>query len=196
MNRLARLARVALAVFLAATALWVGDLAAPSSTRACSCVPWPETLAAYRTDESILILSGTVVALNGQRGVFGIEQVFKGPVPGPQMPIDSGDLGMCGLGLEVGARLVMAAFVDQGVLHPSICTPHAFVPSPEAEAMLADAQRSYGGAGPPPGPTNPPAVPTPAADIALPLVLGAVLAVVVLLFGAIALLVRRGRPTP
>jgi hypothetical protein len=192
--------RAVLVAFLALGSIWLAQLAAPQVVRACSCMPWPESLAAYRTDENVVVLAGTVVAANGQRGMFGIERVFKGPVPGAQMPIEGGDPAMCGIGLKLGAKLVMAAFVDQGVLHPSSCTLHAFLPSPEGDVMLADAEESYGGgAGPPPAPADPtaapapPSSPTPAGGLALPIALGGVLLLALALFGGIALVARKRR---
>jgi hypothetical protein len=192
--------RSVLAIVLAAAALWSASLASPGPTRACSCMPWPESLAAYRTDESIVILAGTVIGLNGQRGMLQVERVFKGPVAGAQVPLEGGDPAMCGVSLQLGAKVVMAAFTDQGVLHPSSCTPYALVPSPEGDAMLADAEESYGGGAPPPAPADPtedpapPGSPTaPGAGLALPIVLGGVLLLALALFGGIALVARKRR---
>ena len=187
--------RIGLALLLSLGTIWVTQLSAPTIARACSCVPWPETVAAYRTDANVLVLAGTVVALEGQNGMFGIERVFKGPVPAVAMPIVGGNDAMCGLSLKLGDRLVLAAWVEDGVLQPSSCMPSAQLASPEGDALLADAEAAYGSGVSPPGEDAPPAdpAPGPANGLALPLILGAVLAVVVLLFGAVAVLVRRGR---
>lgn len=192
-----RLGRVLVATAVLVGVLAARDVGAPSTTSACSCVPWPESVAAYRTDAQVRVLSGTVVTLAGERGTFAIERVFKGPVPGPVMAIDGGEPGMCGLGLKVGLRLVMATWTDGDVLQPSSCMPSAVLPSPEGNALLADAEASYGGLAPPdPAPvdaTTPPvASPGPAtADLALPLAIGAAVAVTVLLFGGLIVLSRR-----
>jgi hypothetical protein len=176
------------------------DLAAPRAMVACSCAPWPESLAAFRTDENVRILLGTVVALTGERGTFGIERVFKGPVPGPAMAIDGGDAAMCGLGLKLGARMIVAAWTEGNVLQPSSCMPAAILPSPEGDAMLADAEASSGGLAPPPAapaepttqPADAPAAPGPvSAGLALPLAIGGAIVVAVLLFGGLILVARR-----
>ena len=185
-------------ILLVAT-LAVRDLTAPRTMVACSCVPWPETVAAYRTDANVRILSGTVVALTGERGMFAIEHVFKGPVSGPAMPIEGGDGAMCGLSLELGMRMVMAAWTEGDVLMPSSCMPLAKLPSSEGDALLADAARSYGGVAPPDGapvdPTTPPVEsPGPASTgLALPLAIGGAVVAALLLFGGLIVLSRRGQ---
>lgn len=194
-----RIARVAMATIFLVAMLATRDLAAPRTMAACSCVPWPETLAAYRTDANVRILSGTVVALAGQRGTFAIERVFKGPVSGPALPIEGGDGAMCGLHLELGMRMIMAAWTDGDLLQPSSCMPSAILPSPEGDALLADAARSYGGVAPPGGapvdPTTPPVEsPGPASTgLALPIAIGGAVVAALLLFGGLIVLSRRGQ---
>ena len=201
-REVSRIARIGLAVIVLVGLLTVRNLSVPSTTVACSCVPWGDTLAAYRTEENVRILAGTVVALRDQRGMFGIERVFKGPVTGPAMEIDGGDAGMCGFQLKLGMRLVLSTWTEGGVLQPSSCMPSAMLDTPEGAKLLADAEASYGGGvDPPPGaPMDPTPEPSPvdtgAADSALPMVMLGVVAVVIVLFGGLALLARRPAKRP
>ena len=198
-----KLVRTALLALLMTAAVSAARLAAPGGAFACSCA-MPKALVEYRAEPNVVILAGTIAAVNGEAGTFAVERVFKGPVPGPNLQIRGGDSAMCGVPLKLAARIVMVAYMEAGVVHPSSCSPFATLPSAEGDALLAEAEAAFGGAAPPgvaapPGgatePADPPsAAPLAGSDVALPIVLLAVLVVVGGLFGLIALMSRRGRP--
>lgn len=209
MTSLASIGRIGAAVVLLTGSLMVGHLALPGRAFACYCAP-PETVAAYRTDADVVIVSGTVLDLGPARGEFGIERVFKGPVPAQVMPIVV-DTSSCGLFLKVGTSMVIAAHLRNGALEPSVCMSFARIPSPDADLLIADAEAVFGGAQPPPNSPNEPAQPnapvaptvqpaapatTTAADdpmgVAMAL-LGLAVAVSVVLFGGLAWFLRRRR---
>jgi len=191
-----KLVRTALLALLMTAAVSAARLASPGGAFACSCA-MPKTLVEYRAEPNVVILAGTIAAVNGEAGTFAVERVFKGPVPGPNLQIRGGDSAMCGVPLKLAARIVMVAYMEAGVVHPSSCSPFATLPSAEGDALLAEAEAAFGGAAPPGGatePADPPsAAPLAGSDVALPIVLLAVLVVVGGLFGLIALMSRRGR---
>jgi len=188
-----RIPRIILVAALLTATLSAAQLAAPGGVFACSCA-MPKPLVEYRADPNVVILAGTIAAVNGEDGVFAVERVFKGPVPAARLQIQGGDSAMCGVSLKLAARIVMVAYMDAGVIHPSSCSPFASLPSAEGDALLAEAEAAFGGVAPTGAPVEPPdPAPLAETDAALPIVLLAVLAIVGALFGLVALLARRGR---
>ena len=178
----------------------------PGNVLACYCTV-PETVAAYRTDANIVIVAGTLVDV----ATFRVERIYRGPIAlGPsRIWVDTSS---CGFPMQVDERWVMAARLFNGQLRPDICTSHARVGTPAGDALFADIAAVYGAQAPlgeaPPAPTAPAvpaaidpmpvaksAEPASPADVerilALPAVLGVVLAVVLMLFAIIVVVVRR-----
>lgn len=193
MSRLVPIGVVAL--FLSAI-MTTTRLALPGGTLACSCVP-PQALAAYRDEPTAVIVVGTISMLGAQGIVFEVERVFKGPIPSQTLRIEGGDPAMCGVTLTGGARVFMVASLDAGVVRPSSCRPFVALPSEEGDALIKEAEATYGGVGPAPGSVTPTDIPSPGptgtAALALPAILLALLALVAGLFGFVWLVARRGR---
>jgi hypothetical protein len=100
--------------------------------------------------------------------------------------------------LSVGMQMITVARLDDGVLNPGACAPHADPSTAEGRAMIAAAERAYGiGAVLDPGPvTGPPVETVSETGMALPLALGAGAGLALALFTGVVLFARRGRPTP
>jgi len=136
--------RIALAVAVLAGSFSLLGLAAPGCAYACSCIP-PQPIAAYANEPDTLILSGTVTAMgNDLRGIFRVERWYKGSSDVAEIPVQGGNGADCGLGLAVGQQLVMVAYVTEGVLHPSICSPSGDLSTPEGQQLQAETIAAYG----------------------------------------------------
>ena len=166
----------------------------------------PEEIAQFADDPSIVVFSGTVISvrpgldnMGHSLGTLAVDLVFKGELPSSAMPVVGGGGGDCTISIEVGQRMITAAQFDRGAITPGLCMPYGDPTTPDGQRLLEEATRAYGpGVRPPdapPVPTDPPASPSPVGgDLALSLVLGVALAVVVAMFGIVALIVRRGKP--
>lgn len=152
--------RIALAVAVLAGGFSILGLAAPDCAYACSCIQ-PRPIAEYASEPDTLILSGTVTALGQDlRGSFRVERWFKGSSDVAEIPIQGGNGGGCGLGLSVGQQLVMVAYVSEGVLQPSICSPSGDLSTPEGQQLQAETVAAFG-EGTAPGGAETPAGGTP-----------------------------------
>jgi len=116
--------RIALAVAVLAGGFSILGLATPDCAYACSCIQ-PKPIAEYANEPDTFILTGTVtfVAPESLRGTFRVERWFKGAGDVADIPIQGGMGADCGIPLTVGQQLVMVAYVNDGVLTPSICSP-------------------------------------------------------------------------
>lgn len=142
--------RTVLMIGAMAIGFGVFGLANPKGAAACSCVP-PQPMAAYAADPNVVVLTGTVVAVDqNQQGTFRIERWYKGTSIAVDVPIQGGDGDACGIGLSVGTHVVMVAFIGDNVLHPSICSPWGDLSTPEGRELEDQAIRAFG-AGTSPG---------------------------------------------
>lgn len=137
--------RIALAVAVLAGGFGILGLAAPDCAYACSCIP-PKPIAEYAAEPDTVILSGTVtsVAPESLRGTFQVERWYKGSSDTAELSIQGGMGSDCGLPLTVGQRLVMVAYVNEGVLQPSICSPWGDLSTPEGTQLLAETVAAFG----------------------------------------------------
>jgi hypothetical protein len=204
--RTALLARVRAAWLVVAaailnSALLAGALAAPAITVACSCAGPPLGAPIFDGQEDA-VLVGRVGADDGS-GVYSfvVERWFKGG-QAASVRLASGTLrqadgtfagNSCGVDLNPGAHLVVAAYRSDGLLTPSACSPLATVETGDGQAMLAAAARTFGPGLIPGGP--PPTAPerNPPIDLALISIVGVVLVLVIVIV-AIALAVGRREP--
>jgi hypothetical protein len=173
-----RALRAGLAALLA-LGLWFGaGVAVPRVAVACSCMG-PQPLADYAAQGNV-ILSGQVVADDGEGVQVGVETWFAGPgaTPVARLAGDFGNGASCGVGSRpaVGSRWIWVAWRPEpenpveGMLPAdlfiSICAPFGDLDMPEGQALLAEARETFGdGAGIPSSPESPGTVPadTPAA---------------------------------
>jgi hypothetical protein len=195
-----RLARIACAAVLLAGAAFGTQLSMPSLTFACSCMQ-PGNVAEVAGDPNILVVTGTVVAIDvrvdrfGQRttGQFAVERVFQGPALPANVPIVGGNGADCLPMIEAGWHVVMTARIVEERLEPVGCGHFGLLSQPSGQELLRDVLAEFGqGAGPPPAaPAPPPGVDL--ASIALIAVGGLVAAV---LFGAVFLALGRRERVP
>jgi len=137
--------RIALAVAVLAGGFSILGLATPDCAYACSCIQ-PKPIAEYANEPDTFILSGTVtfVAPESLRGTFRVERWFKGAGDVADIPIQGGMGADCGIPLTVGQQLVMVAYVNDGVLTPSICSPWGDLSTPEGQQLQADTVAAFG----------------------------------------------------
>jgi hypothetical protein len=190
----------ALRVLLASAALYgaviAGSLAAPGMTVACRCVE-PRPLAEYGNDPDHVVLAGAIGLVDAQgRAQFQVQRVYHGEAVAATLPIQGGDESMCGVPLVANDRVILVGSIQQGVLHASSCAPFASLANPDGQRLAAEADVAFGGFGiPPPGASPLPVADSgPAADTALFLTVGGLAIGTILLFGVVALVVRRRRP--
>ena len=136
--------RVALAIAVLAGGFTVLGLAVPDCAYACSCIQ-PRPIAEYAAEPDTLILSGTVTAVGqDMRGTFRVDRWYKGSSDSPEIPIHGGNGADCGLPLAVGQQLVMVAYLSEGVLQPSICSPSGDLSTPEGRQLADEVLLAYG----------------------------------------------------
>ena len=194
MNRALRILVVAI---LLGGVLSVGRLALPGAAFACMCAELPNIGTYDGVDEGVMVGR---VGDDNRSGQFPmtVERWFHGGDAAVvlldsgtrRMPDGSFSSSSCGVQLNAGMHLVLAAPRAVDRFAPNTCTPLASVESPEGQAMLADAVGRFG-----PGlvPGDPPAVDEPL-DVAFIAVVGA-LAVVLAIVGAVVLAAGRREPT-
>jgi hypothetical protein len=174
--------------------------AVPPCASACSCVPIGP-LADYVADGSAAVMAGTVGAtIAGTRYSFVVERWYAGPGAAAIVTIEGGDGAMCGVSLTPGERLVFVATRDEtGDFLPSICAPFARLTTPEGAALLAEADRTFGG-GATPAPEASPATDAgdpiggPTGEAPSLLFAGGAIAAGVVVLGAAILAARRRSP--
>lgn len=170
----------------------VGAGAAPSCVFACSCAQ-PPSLKVAVDERGSAVFVGRAVARTGDTVSFAVERWYAGMGAAPIIQVMAGQGGMCGLDVQPGEHLVLTASRDDnGRFNPSICSPYALVGSPEANALLAEAEATFGPGqafvgDPDPGPAGQSWVPLAAIGAAGVTLGGLALAATVLL------LRRRGR---
>lgn len=133
------------------------QLGSPSLTIACSCAP-RGAVAEVAGDPGVLVLTGTVAAIELANGPFGpqraaqltVLRVFQGQVrPGP-VPIKGGDGANCLPALETGWHVVLTARIVANGLEPVACGHFGLLTTPEGQALLREVEAAFGqGAGPP-----------------------------------------------
>lgn len=197
------LPRVILATVFLVGALGASQLSLPGRAVACSCLP--SDGGGPFSGEEDAVLMGTVGAPDG-RGVFAftVERWFRGgdeavvAVQSNEQTLADGStvINTCGLSIETGQRLILAATRSGATLSPSSCFPHAVVATPEGQQLVAAAVRTFG-EGTTPGP-QPGTDPRPEAGPDLGLVAIALVTFVVGLTAVAALLAfaRRREPPP
>ena len=186
--------RTVLMIGVVAVGFGVLGLANPGCAYACSCIQ-PQPIAEYAALPDTVILTGTVTAADAnQQGLFRVERWYKGTSAAIDVPIRGGNGADCGIPLTVGMHMILVATVANGILQPSICSPWGDLSTPEGrqlqdEALLALGEGTLpGGSGEPGG--SPPETPT----IPWIVVIGAGVAVllVVVVAGASFVSGRRG----
>jgi hypothetical protein len=186
--------RIVFAVALLAGGFSVLGMAAPDCAYACSCIQ-PKPIAEYANDPDTFILTGTVTAVDQQsrQGSFRVDRWFKGSSDIAEIPIRSGDGADCGIPLTVGQELVMVAFVGEGILEPSICSPWGDLSTAEGKQLRDDTLTAYGEGTAPGGAETPGEVPEAGFSIPTVVLIGgaAILGIVVIVAGASLLSARR-----
>lgn len=148
--------RISLAVAVAVIGLSAFGLAAPKLTVACSCGP-SEPIGNLKGVADTYVLSGTVTEVAQDRlATFQIERWYQGSSDTDTVQVRSGDGADCGIPLAVGQELVMVAYLSEGVLGPSICSPWGDLATAEGQALLAEAVATFGEGQPPGEATEPP----------------------------------------
>jgi len=191
-RRLRRVARTA-ALPILTIALW---LTAAGPTVACSCMG-PKPMAAYGQPENAVFAG--VAGPPDARGVpVQVTTWYHGAGAAPIVYLAKGsfsDSSSCGISTPVmGSSWIWVTWISGGSdLQTGLCDPHAVLGTPEGNAMVVDAEATFGGA-PPPGAAigkteAPPGPPLP--PDAAPLILGATIGLGVVILGVVALLALR-----
>jgi hypothetical protein len=136
--------RIALAVAVLAGSFSLLGLVAPGCAYACSCIQ-PQPIGTYVDQPDTMVLTGTVVAMDAsQRGTFHVDRWYQGSSEVSDIPIRGGDGANCGIPLTLGQELVMVAFVTEGFLQPSICSPWADLSTPEGQQLRDETIEAFG----------------------------------------------------
>jgi hypothetical protein len=184
---------------------FVPQLSLPQQAVACSCVG-PQPLEQYATDGSV-IMAGRVVGRDAVGVQVAVDRWFAGPGAAPAVWItgDFGNGASCGVGSEppVGSQWIWVAWRAEGEpgLRISICAPTADLSTPEGQALLAEAESTFGEFGIPfPGSGGPASEPPGASegesddgtgDVALVAASIGVIGLGLLVLGGVAVLARR-----
>jgi hypothetical protein len=190
---------------LAALVLAIGIVGGlPGRSVACSCMPSVSLAEAAARSPDLAVFVGTVTAFQpdattgGGLATIEVEGTFRGPALPQAMLARSGNGADCGLMVAVGERRLFTARADeQGTWSPGICDPQGLLGTPDGDAMLAEAEATFGPlqavAAPPPitSPEGSSGGPDPVVTAAV--AVAAVILAVGLVGGAISL-VRRRRP--
>jgi hypothetical protein len=170
-------------------------LARPAPCLACSCVPPVSLAEAAARSPGLAVFVGRVVAMQddattgGGLATVAVDGRFRGPLLPPSIVARYGGGGDCTIGMTVGERRLFTASLDErGAWFPALCDPQGVLGTPEGDALLAEAVRTFGPAQPVGGPSSVPAAGLDLASIAV-----AVGAVVVLGTGLLVGLLVAGR---
>ena len=184
-------------------AVWLGlALGAPAPCLACSCVAPVSLAEAAARSPGLAVFVGKVVALEsdamtgGGVATVAVDGRFRGPLLPAVIHARYGGGGDCTIGMAVDERRLITARLDErGTWFPVLCDPQGVLGTPDGEALLAEAIRTFGPAQPvggllvAPSPGGPDVV-VLAAAAAVILVLGIVLVV------GVTAVARRSRPGP
>ena len=159
----ARLAWAALASLLLVSALAVGELALPDSVAACSCLPQEPGAPLFSGAEEIVFV-GRAGQLDARgRYDFTVERWFRGGDAAAVKVQSATEFfadgtsaeNTCGLHFEPGAHVILTGSLSEGVVQPSLCSPHAPVESEEGQRLLVAAAETFGeGAAPSQAPSD------------------------------------------
>jgi hypothetical protein len=143
-----RLASLVSIAFLSSL-LW---LTAAAPTFACSCVQ-PEPMAAYATPDNA-VFSGTTGPSDARGVPVRVAQWFSGPGAAAIVYLSAASFGgesSCGTSAPAaGTEWIWVTFVgERGDLMTGLCNPHGLLGTPEGDALLADATKTFGGVSPP-----------------------------------------------
>jgi hypothetical protein len=194
-----RLASLVSIAFLSSL-LW---LTAAAPTFACSCVQ-PEPMAAYATADNA-VFSGTAGPSDARGVPVRVGQWFSGPGAAPIVYLSAASFGgesSCGTNAPTaGTQWIWVTFVgERGDLMTGLCNPHGQLGTPEGDALLADATKTFGGVAPPDAtesdppeaaPQPPPETPSPRTELGGVILLGTVGLGGVLLLGVVLFARRR-----
>ncbi len=181
-------------VAVLAVGFGVVGLANPDCAYACSCIQ-PRPIAEYGAEPGTVILTGTVTAVDqDQQGLFHVERWYKGTSTAVDLPIRGGNGADCGVALSVGDHMVMVAYVEDGVLHSSICSPWGDLATPEGRQLEDEALLAFGEGTVPGDPGEPAGTPPDTFTIPWIVVIGggAVVVLIVVIAGASYVSGRRG----
>jgi hypothetical protein len=141
-----------LGLLLAAALLaFVPQLALPRPAVACSCIG-PQPLEQYAKDGSVII-AGRVVGRDAVGVQVAVDRWFAGRGAAQAVWItgDFGNGASCGVGAEppVNSQWLWVAWQPDGEpgLRISICAPTGDLATPEGQALLAEAEATFGEVG-------------------------------------------------
>jgi len=129
--------------------VWLGlALSTPAVCAACSCVAPVSLAEAVARSPDLAVFVGKVVALDG--GADGVATIavdgrFRGPLLPSVIRARYGGGGDCTIGMSVGERrLITAHLAEGGVWFPALCDPQGVQGTPEGDALLTEAIRTFG----------------------------------------------------
>lgn len=193
---------LAASLLLTLSAVFLQAVALPGRMFACSCIAPPPTLAEIATTTDAAIVAGTVGRALPDRTPIAVNTWFHGANATEVVWLNVGSQAMtsCDIFMSAGEQRLLVLFpAENGMYSANSCSPGALLGEPGGDEMLAQAVEAFGG-GPPPTAEPEPVAPIPPAEpqsgpgAGLIWVAVAVTAAVVL-FGAVALLALRRRPS-
>jgi hypothetical protein len=193
-----RLASLVSIAFLSSL-LW---LTAAAPTFACSCVQ-PQPMAAYATADNA-VFSGTAGPSDARGVPVRVGQWFSGRGAAAIVYLSASSFSgesSCGTSAPAaGTQWIWVTFVgEQADFMTGLCDPHGELGTPEGDALLADATKTFGGVAPP-GATEsdppeaaqtPPETPPARTELGGAIVLGTVGLAGALLLGVVLVARRR-----
>ena len=194
-----RLASIISIAFLSSL-LW---LTAAAPTFACSCVQ-PEPIAAYATADNA-VFSGTAGPSDARGVPVRVGQWFSGPGAAAIVYLSASSFSgesSCGTSAPAaGTQWIWVTFVgERADFMTGLCNPHGELGTPEGDALLADATKTFGGVAPPGvtesdppevAPQTPPETPPARTELGGAIVLGTVGLAGALLLGVVLFARRR-----
>jgi len=178
--------------------VWLGlALGAPAPCVACSCVAPVSLAEAAARSPGLAVFVGKVVAMedDGMTGggvaTVAVDGRFRGPLLPAVIHARYGGGGDCTIGMAVGERRLITARLDErGTWFPVLCDPQGVLGTPEGDALLAAAIRTFGPAQTVGEPPPEPSAGLPVGTIAIAIGLGIIVA---LATGFVASLLVAGR---
>jgi hypothetical protein len=153
------------ALLLFVVGLSLAGLAMPRAAVACSCAMI--SMADSAAEPDAVVFTGIVDPRDGRGYPVTVTRWFKGGgIIEPRVWLHPGGFSLVGGGadcsvppLPVGAEYIFIAYRAEDMYSVGLCSPHASLATQEGQAMLAEANQTFGGVQP--SATDPPSAPSP-----------------------------------
>jgi hypothetical protein len=147
---------------LVLTAAFAQALAGPLPARACSCAAPLPSLARVAGDPGVVVLVGTIGQQQAERTPGAVETWFNGPGANDVVWLNFGRqmMSSCDPFVTAGEKRIMVLHpIGDGAYGVNPCVVSGVIGTADGDAALAEAEALFAGQPPPPGATDPPALP-------------------------------------